>query len=125
MNKIRLDQLANSINKELLNYSKVTNEEIQEIIEDVTQSTKEEIISTSPEDRGKYAKSWSVKEIKSTSTGKTLVIHNKKYYQLTHLLEFGHATRDGGRTEAFPHISPAEEKAIKEIDKKLKERFNG
>lgn len=125
MNKIRLDQLANSINKELLNYSKVTNEEIQEIIEDVTQSTKEEIISTSPEDRGKYAKSWSVKEIKSTSTGKTLVIHNKKHYQLTHLLEFGHATRDGGRTEAFPHISPAEEKAIKEIDKKLKERFNG
>lgn len=56
---------------------------------------------------------------KKTETG--YIIANKKY-QLTHLLENGHQTANGGRTRAFPHWSTAQKKvddAVKEINDKL------
>ena len=40
---------------------------------------------------------------------------------MTHLLEKGHANRDGGRTKAYPHIKPAEEEAVKEALKLIEE----
>ena len=52
-------------------------------------------------------------------------MHNKTDYQLTHLLEFGHATRDGERTEAQPHIRPVEEKYSKEFEKRLRKKVGG
>lgn len=61
-----------------------------------------------------YSSSWALKiDNKRNYTSSTL--HNKKHYGLTHLLEYGHATRDGKRTRAFAHIDPLEEKLSKEL----------
>lgn len=70
---------------------------------------------------GKYRKGWKA-ETEQDRTFASAVVHNK-VYQLTHLLEFSHANRDGGRSNPFPHIEPAnreaQEKAIKEITKAI------
>ena len=44
---------------------------------------------------------------------------------MTHVLEFGHVTRNGGRTKAIPHIRPVEEKYSKEYEKELKQKIGG
>lgn len=45
---------------------------------------------------GVYAKSWGADAV-VTPYGITVVVHNRKKWQLTHLLEKGHAKRGGGR----------------------------
>lgn len=61
------------------------------------------------------------------------VVHNKKYYRLTHLLEKGHriirhdGTDTGKRTDAKPHIAPVSEqvpdKVNENFDKNITEFF--
>ena len=52
------------------------------------------------------------------------VVHNKNAWQLTHLLEYGHATRDGGRYEGIKHIEPNEKETIQSIAKMVEEVIN-
>lgn len=55
----------------------------------------------------RYSKSWDIKKIEGTNFF-TATIYNKKHYRLTHLLEYGHMTRNGLKTRAFSHIAPIE-----------------
>lgn len=68
---------------------------------------------------GDYNKNWSIKVEKGRNFVHTTV-YNKKHYRLTHLLEKGHATRNGGRTKAFPHIAPVEEFVQKTFSENVK-----
>ena len=79
-------------------------------------NVKKDIQANAPKKTGAYSKSWSVKATKETSNSLELTVYSPKKYQLAHLLEFGHAKRGGGRTKAQPHIAPAEEAAIKQLE---------
>jgi len=109
------------VQKALIDYLENYVEDIQEDVEEstdiVTKGAKQELIQTSPKSGiardTKYYKGWTIKigaRTRKKSYKYTKVIWNKTNYQLTHLLEFGHATRNGGRTRAIPHIRPVEEK---------------
>ncbi len=45
-------------------------------------------------------------------------------YRLTHLLVHGHATRDGGRTNANPFLANAVNKVIPEYERKVQEAIS-
>lgn len=48
-------------------------------------------------------------------------VYNKTNYRLTHLLEFGHAKQNGGRTRAFPHIEGVNREAQEEFEQRIRE----
>lgn len=106
-------------------YSTDVRKTVNECCLDVARESGLKLRETSPKDTGKYAKSWAVKEVKTNDFGgSTWVVYNKKY-QLTHLLEKGHAKRNGGRVKAYPHIKPVEEWAINELPKEIIDKLGG
>ena len=70
-----------------------------------------------------YNAGWTSKS-QNTGTDYVRIIHGKApTYQLAHLLEFGHATRNGGRVGGITHIKPIEEWATAEFERRLREKL--
>lgn len=113
--------------KALKDYLEIYVEDIGETVEETSnqigKEAKEELKQTSPKKTGRYAKGWTIKKNRKKKTYYAIKIHNKTDYQLTHLLEFGHTTRTGGRTKAISHIRPVEEKYKKEFEKRLENKI--
>lgn len=90
--------------------------EITDLVDEAGEQTAEEcarlIRNSSPGFNGKaYLRDWTSKKQDGKRYMVQHVVYNKNHYRLTHLLEFGHATRNGGRTREFPHIAPVNQKA--------------
>lgn len=116
---IKSDDLAKEILATLTAYTDEVEEGIEEAKKKVAQDTVKLLKSTSPvrkkgPSRG-YAKSWTAK--RQPDGG--YVVHNAKHYQITHLLEKGHAKVGGGRVAAIPHIAPAEKQGIEQYIKSV------
>ena len=127
MIKIKPGNLSDAIEKELESYEKEVREELQKSGEETAKDIVKTLKETSPKSQsargGRYAKGWRLKKEASPGAGTRYLIHNKTDYQLTHLLEFGHAKSGGGRTRAIPHIKPAEEKAKNLFEKKIRSKL--
>ena len=118
---IKIDDLAREVMKGLDEYADVTTEQVKKAVRKAGNTVRREIQENAPKNTGDYAKSWAVKKVRESSHTLELVVHSKNRYQLTHLLEFGHCLRNGGRTRAMPHIAPAEEKGIEQLEKQIEE----
>lgn len=127
MSNIKPEELNKVVMDYLKDYKEDIDEEVVEVVDEVTRKAKDELKQTSPRGEGSrtnpYYKGWAVKLSKKRTGVYHKVIWNRTNYQLTHLLEFGHATRNGGRTRAIPHIRPVEEKYNVEFVDKLEKRI--
>ena len=74
---------------------------------------------TDPERTGRYAKSWRTKTTKESSSALEITVYSPTRYMLAHLLEHGHAMRNGGRVAAKVHIAPAEQDGIEELETEI------
>ena len=116
-----MQDIASEITKALTEYTSEVEQQLDEIKSDVANETVNMLKVNSPMGRrGKYAKGWRKKK-----DGTSYVIHNATNAGLTHLTEKGHAKRNGGRTQAQPHISTAEEMAIKKFENKVERVIKG
>lgn len=121
-----VDNMADAIQTELSIYYSNLVEGGKEAIDRVAKDTVAELKIKSPRRTGRYARSWKSTKVTGLSQFKyAKTVHNQEHYRLTHLLEYGHAKVNGGRTKEIPHIAPAETKAIEEIYKAFTELAKG
>lgn len=122
--RVKANELANEIKNMFINYIDEIDEEVVSLSDTLANQAKKDLKESSPKKTGDYSKGWAVSQHQSGKHYYGKAIHNKKKYRLTHLLEFGHATKDGKRTQAYPHIRPIEfkykQKFVDELERKIK-----
>lgn len=122
-NTIKPEDLQKALTEYLEDYVEDIQDGVEETTNSLTQEAVDELKRTSPRGQGTrqnpYYKGWTKQKGKVNRGRYTVKIHNRTNYQLTHLLEFGHATRNGGRTKAISHIRPLEEKYSKLYEQKI------
>ena len=130
---VKPEDLSEAIRESLESYSAAVTEKVNEQLEKVADDTADTLKKGGPykERTGKYTKDWAVKSRANATTGissEQYSVHNKKHYQLTHLLEKGHVSRSGKRVRAYPHIETAERqaqtKAVQAVEKAVREANN-
>jgi len=118
--RVTVDQMADAIMDGLLEYAELATDTMKDCVKKAGNTVRKETQANAPVKSGRYKKSWAVKRQKETSTTLEMVVHSRNRYQLTHLLEKGHAKRGGGRVKAIPHIGPAEEKGIRMLEDSIR-----
>lgn len=117
---MKIDDLTATINKALSDYSDDVNDKVHKSVDKVTRNCVKKLKQTSPRRYGDYAKSWASKTVEKTERSRKKRVYNKEHYRLTHLLEFGHAKKSGGRVSEKPHIRVAEREAVAELINEIK-----
>ena len=101
------DNLDSAVNDILTDYYNGTTEEIKKASARAIRQCRDEIKAhiTFTEHTGDYVMAMTTKKTAESTSGAEYTWYVKApHYRLTHLLEKGHALRNGGRTRAFPHI---------------------
>ena len=118
-----LSQYTNEVVEAIMEETQNVANDGCELLKQTLQPSTSESGSAKPMSRRqwkKYANSWQV-QVNGGEGSNFIrcVVHNKKHYRLTHLLEYGHATRNGLRTRAFRHIEPIEKYCTERIEKNI------
>lgn len=120
--KIPIDRLSAEINKILTEYGEDVQQDVDEAAQRVTKAGVKAVKGNSKGTfggTGKYAAGWTSKFEKGRLSSQG-IIYNGTVPGLPHLLEHGHANRNGGRTPGRSHIAPVEQKIIKDFEEAVK-----
>lgn len=107
----------------LREYSAEVTEKVAKIVTEVGKEMVVDIKNKSPVKTGEYKKGWKMKTETNANGDKAVIAFNKTVPYKTHLLENGHAKTNGGRVAGIPHIKPAEQKAIQELERRIREEL--
>ena len=130
MSTIKPSELARAVNDILEDWQGVTDEAAKRGVQKAAEEAVSDLRGAHPPGSEKYGSwaaynnGWTSRKDSSKKGVYTQVVHNKKKYQLTHLLENGHAIKGGGRARAFPHIAPVAEKIEDKLLEIIKSGLN-
>ena len=114
---VSIGEMADAIMEDLQEYADAASIDVKAAVRKSANTVKRQIGEKAPVGKtGRYAKSWRVKTTEENSQKLIQTVHSPKRYMLAHLLEKGHAKRNGGRTRAIPHIAPAEQAGVEQLE---------
>ena len=127
--EVSVQEMTNEILNCIKQYTEEASEKIAEVCKEESEILKENLKRVGNK---KYSRSWKIKKT-SRSGYVQYEVYNTQGY-LTHLLEKGHQNfvgttkgkqkqvhTKGGRTAAYPHIKPNEEKAKETVVRRIQE----
>lgn len=120
--RIKPEDLSKTIKKTLDTYEESVTEKVKRSVKQAADLAVKELKASSPKKTGRYGKSWKQKKTHEDSKELEVTVY-AGVYQLTHLLENGHAKRGGGRVEGIPHIEPAREHVAKMLEEEIKKEI--
>ena len=112
---VSIDEMADAINEGLKEYATLASTQVKSAVRKSAKTVKDQISANAPSRTGAYKGSWVATKQSESSQSLQMVVHSKNRYQLAHLLEKGHAKRGGGRVAGRPHIAPAEQAGIEQL----------
>ena len=114
---VSIGEMADAIMEDLQEYADAASIDVKAAVRKSANTVKRQIGEKALVGKtGRYAKSWRVKTTEENSQKLVQTVHSPKRYMLAHLLEKGHAKRNGGRTRAIPHIAPAEQAGVEQLE---------
>lgn len=121
--KITIDNFAETIMEELAEYGDYIDQTaVKNAVHKTAEETAEIVAAGAPVRTGAYKGSITCGEPKRSGRKYTETVYaDAPHYRLTHLLERPHATRNGGRSNAYPHWKNGENDLIARFIKNLKE----
>ena len=122
---VSIDRMADEIMRGVNEYAGLATEDMKEAVKSASKKVQKDIKANAPKDTGAYQKSWTTKKVSETSNRLHMVVHSKNRYQLAHLLEYGHAKRNGGRVDGKAHIAPAEQAGIRQLQDDIERALRG
>lgn len=139
--KVTADSFSSAVMNYLQDYKEDIFEDVKELADKYSKEAQRELRDISPKAKkkvylkksllcdsnfvepGSYAKSWTLKNGKKATDIYSKIVINKEHYRLTHLLEFGHALRNGKRFTGIPHIRKTEDKYKELFEKELEQKI--
>lgn len=124
---IKPEELQEAIQAELSAYTKEATEQTREILSDAMDDLVERTKTTAPvgKRRRHYKSNITSRLLENTPFSAIYQWYVKgSDYRLSHLLNNGHALRDGGRYAGTQFITKAYEKTEKELETKIESRLS-
>lgn len=126
---VKADDFSGAVTSILREWSADAVEQTNEAVREVATEAKDELkVEGGFQNKsGKYRKGWKV-TFTEKRYGLEAVVHNN-VYQLTHLLESGHAKwlwgrKTGETVQAFPHIENVNEEAQRKLQEEIARRLS-
>ncbi len=116
-------KLSESLQKILRQYGDDVREVTRRMVKKSGNEARDQLKKVSPrrpKSNKHYADGWTVGDYTWSTLGAHVTVYNAKKPGLAHLLENGHANRNGGRTRAYVHIKPVEEEVIKTFEENVR-----
>lgn len=119
--KITPENLSEAVREILQDYQEETEKTLEEVTKDVAKAGVKALKSASSVfgGTGKYRKGWTAQKETVARYATLWVIWNKSLPGFPHLLEYGHAKRNGGRVPGRTHIAPVADDLVETYTKEL------